>query len=99
VVLTTMASPSCITFGGIKVDRVVACEVIYRIQPLGIARQRFLQSMPAVTSIWRSVDRSRMHCKQRSSRLLGRNGSSTLVDPDNRLVADELERRWSGLQQ
>lgn len=84
----------CISFGGMRVDRAVGAEVIERVQPLGIeaaiaaleTRQRACAEK--LNQIELALEQARFEatraCRQYDA-----------VDPDNRLVAGELERRWN----
>ena len=90
----TMASPSCITFGGVKVDRVIAAEVIHRVQPLGVEA--------ALSAVETSGHEHAGKCQQIENALQAAKFEAAraqrqfdAVDPDNRLVAGELERRWN----
>ena len=91
---TTKAANTCIAFGGMRIDRAVAAEVLDRLQPLGIEaalaastvqdhahgekRQQLANALQAAR-----YEASRAHRQY------------DVVDPDNRLVATELERRWN----
>jgi excisionase family DNA binding protein len=85
---------NCIGFGGMRVDRVVAQEVLDRLQPLGI--EAALAAMEA---------RSEQQCDRRQQmenaiqqaqyEVARARRQYDAVDPDNRLVAGELERRWN----
>jgi DNA invertase Pin-like site-specific DNA recombinase len=85
---------NCIGFGGMRVDRVVAQEVLGRLQPLGI--EAALAAMET---------RSEQQCDKRQQtenaiqqvqyEVARARRQYDAVDPDNRLVAGELERRWN----
>ena len=89
-----MAASSCISFGGVRVDRAVAQEVLDRLQPLGI--EAALGAMNAHgeerlekrKQLANALDQARFEAA-RAHRQYDQ------VDPDNRLVASELERRWN----
>jgi excisionase family DNA binding protein len=91
---TTMASPNCITFGGIKVDRIIAGEVIHRVQPLGIeaALSAVKASGHEHLEKRRQIENTLQAAKFEAARA---QRQFDAVDPDNRLVAGELERRWN----
>lgn len=89
-----MAAANCIGFGGMRVDRAVAQEVLERLQPLGI--EAALQAMEAHTQ--RHSDKRQQlenSIKQAQYEAARARRQYDAVDPDNRLVAGELERRWN----
>ncbi len=84
----------CISFGGLKADRLVEEEILRRLEPLGIDAalaaidrrghhddERIAQKQLALEQARFEVARARRQYDA--------------VDPDNRLVAAELERRWN----
>jgi excisionase family DNA binding protein len=84
----------CISFGGIRVDAAVAAEVLRVLAPLGIeaalgaiearrsdAAERRRQTELALTQARYEAELARRQYDK--------------IDPDNRLVAAELERRWN----
>jgi hypothetical protein len=88
------AAANCIGFGGMRVDRVVAQEVLDRLQPLGI--EAALAAMEA------QGEQQRDKCQQIENTIQQAQYEAArarrqydAVDPDNRLVAGELERRWN----
>ena len=91
---TTMAANSCITFGGLRVDRVVASEVLDRLQPLGI--EAALATMEA-RGQEQSEKRRQLENALQAARFeaVRAHRQYDAVDPDNRLVAGELEHRWN----
>ena len=88
----------CISFGGLRVDRAVGEAVLRVLGPLGI--EAALQAIK---------DRQRASCEVRRQAELALEAARfeekrahrqyDAVDPDNRLVAGELERRWNGCLQ
>lgn len=84
----------CISFGGMRVDRAVGDEVIERLQPLGIEAAigamevRCAENADKRRQVELALDQARYEAA-RSRR------QYDAVDPDNRLVAAELERRWN----
>jgi DNA invertase Pin-like site-specific DNA recombinase len=89
-----LAARSCIAFGGMRVDRAVAAEVLGRLQPLGIEA-----ALAAVAAQGKELDDKR---RQLENALQQARYEATFaqrqydaIDPDNRLVAGELERRWN----
>jgi DNA invertase Pin-like site-specific DNA recombinase len=91
---STAAVSNCIGFGGMRVDRVVAQEVVGRLQPLGI--EAALAAMEAdkeqLSDKRQQMDNAIQQAQYEAAR--ARRQYDT-VDPDNRLVAGELERRWN----
>lgn len=84
----------CISFGGMRIDRAVATEVIERLQPLGIeaalatenARQRANEDKRRQVEL--ALEQARFEAARARRQY-------DAVDPDNRLVASELEKRWN----
>lgn len=84
----------CISFGGMRIDRDVAAEVIERLQPLGIeaalaaqaARGRVCEDKKRQVEL--ALEQARFEAN-RARRQYDAN------DPDNRLVTAELEKRWN----
>lgn len=88
------AAYNCIGFGGMRVDRVVVQEVLDRLQPLGI------EAALAAMEVQNKHDHDKrrqienaIHQAQYEAARARRQYDA--VDPDNRLVASELERRWN----
>ncbi len=84
----------CISFGGLRADQRVAEEVLRRLQPLGIRA--------ALEAIERQVQLSHEAIRHKElaleqARFEGPRARRQYdaVDPDHRLVAAELERRWN----
>jgi Recombinase/Helix-turn-helix domain len=84
----------CIAFGGLKADRLIEQEVLCRLEPLG------------VRAALEAIDQQAQHIDERVSQKelaleqarfeVGRaRRQYDAVDPENRLVAGELERRWN----
>ena len=84
----------CISFGGMRIDRDVAAEVIERLQPLGIEAALAAQ---AARSRANEDKRGQVELALEQARYeVGRaRRQYDAVDPDNRLVAAELEKRWN----
>ena len=84
----------CISFGGMRIDREVGTEVIERLQPLGIEAALAAQ---AVRSRASEDKRRQVELALEQARYeVGRaRRQYDAVDPDNRLVAAELEKRWN----
>lgn len=84
----------CITFGSLRVDQAVTAEVIRVLSPLG------LEAALAAIEVRNSQgDEKRvqieMTLKQARYEVSLARRQYDAVDPDNRLVAGELERRWN----
>jgi DNA invertase Pin-like site-specific DNA recombinase len=87
-------SSSCLTVGGLRVDQAVTAAVLEALQPAGI-QAAFLALDRVETAhdtqrqaLELALEKARYEV-QRARRQYDR------VDPDNRLVAGELERRWN----
>lgn len=84
----------CISFGGMRIDRAVGAEVIERLQPLGI--EAALGAMDArrgeSEEKRRQVELALEQARYEATRARRQYDA---VDPDNRLVAAELEQRWN----
>jgi Recombinase zinc beta ribbon domain len=84
----------CISFGGLRLDRAISAEVIARLQPLGIdaalaaMEARGREHADKLRQLDLALEQARYEAA-RSQR------QYEAVDPDNRLVAGELERRWN----
>ena len=89
-----VAAAKCIIFSGNRPDRMVSKEVIDRLQPLGI--EAALAGIKA-RSQKRSEKREQLDFALRQARFEAARAHRQYdaIDPDNRLVAEELERRWN----
>ena len=88
------AANNCIGFGGMRVDRVVAQHVLDRLQPLGI--EAALAAMQAQTELCSDKRRQIENAVQQAQYEAARaRRQYDAVDPENRQVAGELERRWN----
>ena len=86
--------PRCISFGGLLVDAAMSKEILRVVQPAavdaaivaseGAARQR-----DDVLAAWTRDLEAARYAAQRAQK------QYDATDPENRLVADELERRWN----
>jgi excisionase family DNA binding protein len=85
---------ACISFGGMRVDHAVGMEVIARVQPLGVEA-----ALAAMEAHSRENQEKRRHIElaleQARYETARARRQYDVVDPDNRLVAGELERRWN----
>jgi excisionase family DNA binding protein len=88
------AIDNCIGFGGMRIDRAVTQEVLARLQPLGI--EAALAAMQAHDERQSDKRRQLENAIQQAQYEAARaRRQYDAVDPDNRLVAGELERRWN----
>ena len=84
----------CISFGGMRIDREVGTEVIERLQPPGIEAALAAQAVRSRAS----EDKRRqveLALEQARYEVGHARRQYDAVDPDNRLVAAELEKRWN----
>lgn len=84
----------CLAFGGHKADRVIEAELLRRLEPLGVRA--------AIDAIDRQahsndeqVSQKELALEQARFEVARARRQYDAVDPDNRLVAGELERRWN----
>src|SRR6201984_975603 len=92
--LVNHGTERCISFGGLRVDHAVGSEVLRVLKPFGVnAAVKALEAQTSETSAaQRQLDLALQQA--RFSAAHGRRQYDA-VDPDNRLVAGELERRWN----
>jgi len=90
----TMATQKCISFGGIRMDRAVAAEVLDRLQPLGIEAALAALETAGHEQVEKrhQLENALQAARYEAARA---HRQYDAVDPDNRLVASELERRWN----
>ncbi|MDE1147028.1 MAG: recombinase family protein [Azospirillaceae bacterium] len=87
-------SERCISFGGLRVDGAVATEVLRFLAPLGIeAALQAIEAREAEGSEARRQTELALTQARYEAELARRQYDA--VDPGNRLVAAELERRWN----
>jgi excisionase family DNA binding protein len=88
------AEMSCISFGGMRVDRAVAREVLDRVQPFGIEAALAAmgnlgrEKLDKVKQLENAIEQARFEAARARRQY-------DAVDPENRLVAADLERRWN----
>jgi excisionase family DNA binding protein len=86
--------PCCVMFGGLRADRMVAEQALQCLSPQAI--QAAVQALGALRSAGdERIEQKRLaleHARYEASRARRQYDA---VDPDNRLVAAELERRWN----
>jgi DNA invertase Pin-like site-specific DNA recombinase len=92
--LVNHGTERCISFGGLRADHAVGTEVLRVLKPLGInAAVKALEAQTSETSAAeRQLD---MALQQAHFSAAYARRQYDAVDPDNRLVASELERRWN----
>jgi DNA invertase Pin-like site-specific DNA recombinase len=86
--------PRCIAFGGVPVDDSISKEVIQAVQPVSIdaalmASKEQAQRQEDVLGALRRDLEAASYAARRAER------QYNAADPENRLVAGELERRWN----
>ena len=86
--------PRCISFGGLLVDAAMAKEVLRVVQPAAIdaavvASEEAARQQDDVLDAWTRDLEAARYAAHRAQK------QYDATDPDNRLVADELERRWN----
>lgn len=86
--------PKCIAFGGIPVDEAIGREILRVVQPGAVeaavlASQQIAHQQDDVQrALHRDLEAARYEAQRAQKQF-------DAVDPENRLVADELERRWN----
>ncbi len=86
--------PKCISFGGTTVDEAVACEVLRVVRPAAMeaahlaARQKADKQDELLRALGVELQAARYEAERARRQY-------DLVDPANRLVSEELERRWN----
>ena len=84
----------CISFGSLRVDQAVSAEVLRLLQPLGVeAAIKAIEARDAETSAKRR--QTGLALEQARYEAARARRQYDAVDPDNRLVASELEHRWN----
>jgi DNA invertase Pin-like site-specific DNA recombinase len=89
-----IGEPTCINFGAVPVDEMVSREVLRVVQPIAIEAAIMVAS-EATTRQDDVIDSLLMDLKAARYAAERAGKQYDAVDPDNRLVADELERRWN----
>ncbi|HYN10556.1 MAG TPA: recombinase family protein [Vicinamibacterales bacterium] len=84
----------CISFGSLRVDQAVGGEIVRLSQPLGVEAALHAISTRSLDAgaKQRQVELSLEQARYEATRMQRQYDA---VDPDNRLVAGELERRWN----
>jgi DNA invertase Pin-like site-specific DNA recombinase len=83
----------CISFGGSAIDDVVAREVLRVVEP-GVVEAAVQASTERERQAHGLLDALRLEVKAAEYEAERARKQFDAVDPENRLVADELERRW-----
>jgi hypothetical protein len=85
---------SCITFAGTRVDQEVAAEVLEALRPVGIqaAFEALEKSQTQTDEKRRSLELAAQKARYEASRI---ERQYQATEPENRLVAAELEKRWN----
>jgi DNA invertase Pin-like site-specific DNA recombinase len=92
--LVNHGAQRCISFGGLRADHTVGAEVLRVLKPLGVdAAVRALQAQTDKTSA--AQQQLELALQQARFEAAHARRQYDAVDPDNRLVAGELERRWN----
>jgi DNA invertase Pin-like site-specific DNA recombinase len=86
--------PRCLGFGGVTVDAAMAKEILRVVQPAAVEAALAASEVTArqhdeVLQAWQRELEAARYAAQRAQR------QYDAADPENRLVADELERRWN----
>ena len=86
--------PCCVMFGGLRADRLVSEQLLRCLSPLGIDA-----AMAAIAALDNASDeriqQKELALKQACYEVAHARRQYDAVDPSNRLVAAELERRWN----
>jgi len=84
----------CISFGSLRIDRAVGAEVVERLQPLGIeAAVGAIEAQNAMSAEKRRhIELALEQARYEAARAARQYDA---VDPENRVVAAELEHRWN----
>jgi hypothetical protein len=86
--------PRCIAFGGTTVDEAIGQQLLRVVQPAAVesaimaSEEEVRKQDEALDALKRDLEAAR-YAAQRAQKQYDR------ADPENRLVADELERRWN----
>jgi len=86
--------PACITFGGLSLDEAISRELMTIVEPAAIeaavlaSEQENLQQGEILSALQRELEAAQYNARRAEKQY-------DTTDPDNRLVASELERRWN----
>jgi len=84
----------CISFGGLRADESVSREILARLQPLGM-RAALEAIETAASQTDERIRQMELALAQARFEVSHARRQYDAVDPDHRLVAAELERRWN----
>ena len=88
----------CVTFGGLRADRLVAEQVLQCLKPLAV--QAAVQALENVQGARdEQTEQKELTLQQMRYEAARAQRQYDAVDPTNRLVATELERRWNAALQ
>jgi hypothetical protein len=86
--------PSCVMFGGLRADRLVSEQLLRCLSPLGI--DAATAAIPALEDANdERIQQKTLALQQARYEVAHARRQYDAVDPSNRLVAAELERRWN----
>jgi hypothetical protein len=86
--------PRCITFAGLSLDEAISREIVTVLEPAAIeaavlaTEQEALQQDEIIAALKRELEAAQYAARRAEKQY-------DTTDPDNRLVASELERRWN----
>ncbi|KMZ13822.1 hypothetical protein BHUM_01990c [Candidatus Burkholderia humilis] len=83
----------CIAFSGASVDAPVAAQILHVVKPASIAavsahQQQIVQNQEVIAALKRDLEAAQYRARRAQMQY-------DAADPANRLVTDELERRWN----
>ena len=87
--------PRCLSFGGVPVDKMIEREVLRVVRPVAVEvsmqvhHEMMAHRNAAIAALEDDLKAARYAAQRAQKQYDG-------ADPENRLVADELERRWNG---
>src|SRR5438105_343299 len=92
--LVNHGTERCNSFGGLRADHAVGSEVLRVLKPLGVnaAVKAFEAQTSETSAAQRQLDLALQQARFEAAHARRQYDA---VDPDNRLVASELERRWN----
>ena len=92
--LANLSNKNCIAFSNMRIDAAVSAEVLHAISPLAIEAALQLIADREQAGAER-LRQSELALEQARYEATHARRQYDAVDPDNRLVAGELERRWN----
>lgn len=89
-----IAEPKCIAFGATNVDAMISREILKIVQPAAVEASKLAMEKLSEQAdvILQALQTDLQAAKYQASRAQRQYDAT---DPDNRLVADQLERRWN----